>query len=111
MIVHARYTGANTQRFTTGLVYKVMDDDGSTFITVDNYGEARVMHWGSGLFEPGTNERRKWYVVPDYQPNGTPATTAHVVDAAGQEVATFERIADAEAAVAAVNNATGEWHE
>jgi len=45
----------------------------------------------------------KWYVVPDYMPTGVQAKTATVVDAAGQHIATFDRITDAERAVAAYN--------
>lgn len=55
--------------------------------------------WAHGGIVP----QRTWYVVPDYRPNGDPATSATVVDRAGQQVAQFESIADAEAAVAAVN--------
>ena len=57
-------------------------------------------------YQAGTHNHpvgKRWYTVPDYQPGGTPATTATVVDAAGQHIATFDRITDAERAVAAYN--------
>ena len=46
---------------------------------------------------------KTWYVVPDYSPEGRIASSAIVVDRAGQQVAHFEWIEDAERCVEAVN--------
>lgn len=48
----------------------------------------------------------RWYVVPDYRPDGQPSSSATVVNRAGELVATFESLDDAERAVEAVNGRT-----
>ncbi len=61
---------------------------------------------GAELRGRAAGTRHRWWVVPDYRPDGQPARSATVVDRAGQMIASFERLEDAERAVEAVNGRT-----
>ena len=45
----------------------------------------------------------KWYAVPDYSPSGNRSSGGKILDEAGQHVASFEWIEDAEAVVEMMN--------
>ena len=45
----------------------------------------------------------KWYAVPGYSPSGNRSAGGSIVDSAGQHVASFEWIEDAEAVVKMMN--------
>lgn len=111
--VYARYDGPRVRHYITpGKLYEA-DEWGIMFIAVDDAGDRihclwdECPHLDGGNWTrveiPDESTPRKWFTVPDYRPSGDPATSATVVDRAGQQVAHFESIADAEAAVAAVN--------
>lgn len=130
MTVFARYDGPRTVDYITpGRLYEVIRELNNGFWWIDDDGMRQFSRWLSaahlkgrkwtrveiaegpelyvgpeGIVErPGEPAPRKWFTVPDYRPNGDPATSATVVNRAGQQVAHFESIADAEAAVDAVN--------
>ena len=52
---------------------------------------------------PKRRTKGKWYVVPNYNPSGNRSSGCTIVGEAGQHVASFEYIEDAEAVVKMMN--------